>query len=67
MDPRLFLQLSAKNNQRLFEQDAGGLSQIIYLTPQLYKTCCTSFPISLNKNTPSDIRKEINQEQMKFS
>ena len=32
MDPRLLLQLSAKNNQRktLFEQDEGGLSQIIF-------------------------------------
>ena len=35
MDPQLLLQLSAKNNQRkhIFEQDEGGLSQIIYLTP----------------------------------
>ena len=35
MDPRLLLQLSAKNNQRktyIFEQDEGGLSKIIYLT-----------------------------------
>ena len=36
MDPLRLLQLSAKNNQRktyIFEQDEGGLSQIIYLTP----------------------------------
>ena len=35
MDPRLLLQLSAKNNQikHIFEQDEGGLSHIIYLTP----------------------------------
>ena len=58
--------------KHIFEQDEGALSQIIYLTPPKihrisFKTCCTSFPVSLAKHTLSDVRKEINQEQMKFS
>ena len=67
MDPRLLLQLKPKiiKEKHIFEQDEGGLSQIIYLTPLwvifipsvTFEPLCTlNFMQNISKNMTFTLR-----------